>query len=451
MPLGVWMIALGLAGAGIMSRRWPGLTTEDLAAGLTPMSWRISETIERTLAQSFSLLFGHERSKRWMAQLAHAHDRTPWWESPLRIGIDAPLATADMLSEQPGLARVQWFEITSSEAQDDPNAFCERHGLDALVTAQPNGDLQVVTLRRSGGSADGCIGDAAMPDWSFDRAVNLGTLFPHSVDPAIAELTSSSACAHRAAIELIVALSRSPRRLGLGDRLAGRRPMPRADRMRALRPIDQARADTPAQLATAVIDAIERADNASGSKPLLRAMSAWAASEPDRQPSGARVGNGAGGFDAHARLELLERIANLNPSCASTHLRLASARLASRNDRSGLDALAQAYDLMRAHQGSHQAGQDTSIHAAFLEDALMLSPDDPSSVGRVAAGIALLMATTPHDQLDYLRDDLLDEARYADWLIGRDPDTTLLDQVFRRLACSTPASEQPELFPRRAA
>lgn len=444
MPLGVWLIALGLGVCAIMSRRWPGLTSEDLAAGLTPMSWRLAESLERLLRRTMTLVVSEPRARSWMASLEQAHDRMPWWESPLRIGIDAPLATAELLTSQSGLARVQWFEVTSSEAQDDPNAFCERRGLDAMVQAQPSGVLRVVTLRRSrgvGGTLDGMTGDAALPDWSFDRAITLGTLFPHRVDPGVVELAPPSAHAHRAAIELIVALSRTPCRLGLGDRLAGRRPMPRSERLRALRPIDQARTDTPAQLACAVLDAIENAEIASASKPLLRALSAWAASDPDRTP----------GFDDHARLEQLERLAKLCPSCVSTHLRLAAARFTARDDDSGLDALARAYDLLRAHQTGPDAALDASVHAAFLDEALRLSVDEPASVGRVAAGLTLLMVSTPRDQLDYLRDDLLDEARYAEWLIGRDPETTLLDQVFRRLAHSTPAPEQPELFPRRAA
>ncbi len=432
MPLGLWAAGLGLGIAAVLSRRWPGLTTADLAAWLTPVSWRLAEAFEWMLEGCASSLMGSDRAHRWMRSLACAHDRLPWWESPLRIGIDAPQAVSAELTAEPGLARVSWFEITSTEAQDNPNAFCEYHGLDAIVFAQPGGSLRVATLRR-----DQC--DASMPDWTFDRPINLGTLFPHGADPAAVELAKAPASVQRAAIELVSALARSSRRLGLADRLSGRRPMPRTARMRALRPIDQARSDTPSQLASALMEALETAEVPVSSGTFAGAVSAWAASEPGRTP----------GFEDHARRDLLERAARLNPSCVRTQLRLASARFVARDDHGGLDALASAYDLLRAHEHV----QDASIHAAFLDEALMQSPDEPASVGRVATGVAMLMVSTPADQLDYLRDDLLDEARYADWLIGRDPDTTLLDQVFRRLAgisAGKPVAG-PEQFPRRAA
>ncbi len=431
-PVGIWMVALGLGIAAILSRRLPGLTSADLAAWLTPLTWRFAESATLAFAKLTTLTLGEDRSRAWSDALCRLHDRLPWWETPLRIGLDTPRTVSAALVASPGVADIVWFEITEADIEEDPNAFCEAHGLDALVSATPEGLLRVVTLRREGH-------DASLPDWTFSRRINLGTLFPHGADPATVDLPAAPVRVHRAAIEFIAALTRSQGRLSLADRLAGRRPMPRRQRLRSLRPIEQARGDTPGMLATALIEALEGTERTSANATCVGAISAWAASNPDRQ-----VGN-----EDHTRRGLLERAALLDPGCVRTQLRLAAARIIARDDHSGLDALARAYTLLR----QSDERMDASIHTAFLDDALQQSPDEPASVGRVAAGLALLMVATPQDQLDYLRDDMMDEARYARWLIGRDQDTTLLAHVFRRLAAIE--VDEPEVssdrFPRRAA
>ena len=430
-PLGVWCVGIGLGVAAILSQRWPGLTKADLAVWATPQIRRITDIASAAFLWLLKTLLGEDRAIRIERSLCARLDRTPWWSTPLRVGLDVSPTLAQDIMQAPGLSTVRWLEVTHDQARDDPNAFCEQHALDAVVFALPNGGLRIVTLRRRGL-------DASLPDWSFDRPVTLGTLFPHRIDPGVVEIGRASVQLQRAMIDAAVVMTRLPSRLGLADRLAGRRAIDGKATHRAVRPIEQAKADTPAQVMAALLEAAgaEGVFESYAAQTAIRAASAWAASTPLTRRA----------VDDHAQRELLERAAQLAPTSLSTRLRLAAARFAVLDDKGGLDELAVSYELLR----TQRVIRDNTVDAAFLDEALRESPDNSTSVGKVAAGLTLLIGSTPPDQLNYLRDDLLDEARYADWLIGRDPDTTLLDMVFRRLSLGH-ASDAAGRFPRRAA
>lgn len=429
-PVGLWMVGLGLGVAGVLAQRWPGLTCSDLRIWLTPACWRVADAMTRSARWMLERIVGEHRTYGIEKGVCAWLDRMPWWVSPLRIGLDLSPGVGRALAAAPGLVRVRWLEINGEAARDDANAFCEKHGLDAVVFALPAGGLRIVTLRRAGR-------DAALPDWSLDRPVTLGTLFQYRVDPGVVEIGPCSARLQRACLEAAAVLARLPSRLNMTDRLAGRRPVSSLTGGRELRPFEHAQSDTPAQVMASLLAAAQE-EGISASAPArlaARAASAWAATPvPNR-----RV------VDEHARREVLESVCQAMPGDLASHLRLGAARFAALDDSGGLDQLAMAYEVLR----EQRCGRDCTVDAAFLEEALLQSPDDSASVGRVAAGLTLLIGATPPDQLDYLRDDLLDEARFADWLIGRDPDTRLLDQVFRRLRID--AGPITGHFPRRAA
>ena len=80
----------------------------------------------------------------------------------------------------------------------------------------------------------------------------------------------------------------------------------------------------------------------------------------------------------------------------------------------------------RALDGASPVGDsDYYLHAEIVGGA-----DDALTVGRAAAGIWLTCAAKL-DRLPYLAEDIEDDLRDAEWLIGRDQDHLLLRQVTR--------------------
>ena len=69
----------------------------------------------------------------------------------------------------------------------------------------------------------------------------------------------------------------------------------------------------------------------------------------------------------------------------------------------------------------------------MLSCELEHGPYSPMTLGRVAAGICLLCASSPTERLAYLRDDLLEDMRYSGWLVGRDTERAVLIDVFRAI------------------
>ena len=55
----------------------------------------------------------------------------------------------------------------------------------------------------------------------------------------------------------------------------------------------------------------------------------------------------------------------------------------------------------------------------------------PLTLGRVAACVCLVCATSPAERVPFIRADFMDDARYSAWLVGRDQDRAVLYEVFR--------------------
>ena len=53
------------------------------------------------------------------------------------------------------------------------------------------------------------------------------------------------------------------------------------------------------------------------------------------------------------------------------------------------------------------------------------------TLGRVAAGVCLVCATSAPERLPFIRTDFMDDVRYSAWLVGRDQDRAALYDVFR--------------------
>ncbi len=311
-------------------------------------------------------------------------DRLRWPARPLRIGLDLSDADADAITRDPPPFGVRWFRVSDTP---DLMAACRRHRLDAVVSRHGTGPVRIVTNERAGR-------DAARLDWAADETASLAAVFPHRIDTqgvtidAPAPLSPAEAAAVRDLALAAASLARHPARLGLPDRLFGRRPI--ADCAPLMhRLADRLDEPTPAE------------------RTIARVVSAWAV--------------------AHAP-PLVERCAAHARTDPAVQLRLAAARFARGDDRRALSALMHADRLLRT--GDPPARLD---HAAFVESELRCGDDAPMTLARVAVGVCLLCAATPADRLRFIRDDLDEEMRFAPWLIGRDQDRRLILEILREL------------------
>ena len=316
--------------------------------------------------------------------LCSLHDRVRWATRPLRIGLDLSDADADAVTRDPPPCGVRWFRVGDTH---DLMAACRRYRLDAVVSRHGVGPVRIVTNERAGR-------DAARLDWAAPDTPSLAAVFPHRIDTqcvtidAPAPLSPADADAVRDLALAAGALARHPARLGLPDRLFGRRPI--TDHAALMHRLAD-RLDAPG----------------SAERTIARVVSAWGVAH---DPS------------------LVERCAAHAGTDPTVQLRLAAVRFAVGDDRRALSALMHADRLLRS--GDPPARLD---HAAFVESELRCGDDTPITPARVAVGVCLLCAATPVDRLRFIRDDIDEEMRFAPWLVGRDQDRRLILEVLREL------------------
>ncbi|MFN0134194.1 MAG: hypothetical protein ACKVW3_16900 [Phycisphaerales bacterium] len=338
---------------------------------------------------------------------AHSIDRSAWPMRPLRIGLDLTPELFAALTEAPstGGAATQWVRIPSGR---DDDADLKRFHLDALVRQQGQGPVRVVSPE-----ADGL--DAAWFDWSAQRPLTYGSIFPLRVDAAqvnLGEIDPGSrddltlaACLVRA----MATLSRSPARLTLADRLRGRRPVQRGD----LRP---GRAPTgPAEsclleLAGLITRPADRITDAR--RAAARVAGAWLASTDAR-------------LELDVRRRGVDAALDILGDEPEALLRAAALRLASGDDEAAFAAMVRADAVI-----SRQNDGSVHDHLAFLQAEFEMGAPGPLTLGRVGAGIVLAAASSPPDRLTYVRSDIMDDIRYSSWLVGRDQDQALLVRLF---------------------
>ncbi len=334
--------------------------------------------------------------------------------APLRVGFAMSRHTAEsLIDEDPSAA--EWFVLPRAI---DPLAAVAEHGLDVVVAEPAPGVLRIVTLERPGA-------DASWFDWGQRRPLSYEAVFPLRVDPSHIHLDLSSEpdSAHTADIvaDLIRAAcvwSRHPSRIVLEDQFLGRRPT-----------VDPARAGEhielfctrPRPVAEAMSRLAERVDRRSLSgrptaadRAAARAVSAWLSVWDDSI------------HDDHRR-RWIEACARVLPDEPEVMLRLAAIRLSTQDDQMGIAALRDA-DALLQHEGL--VGADP---IAFLQAELEHGPENPMTVGRVAAGLCLAIGGVPTQRLAFLQEDLMDDMRFSSWLVGRDQDRALLIRVLAEL------------------
>ena len=351
------------------------------------------------------------------------HDATDWPVRPLRIGFLDPAEWSDRIAAAPGGCDVELFTLPQTTNFD---RACAPDRLDAAVRCVEGRVIEVVTAENAGR-------DAAWYDWSLDRPLSYPSVFPVRIDPARVTLapvegTCFDAGLTRALIEAAAALSRHPSRLTLADRVAGRRPSGastfRPARARAYRPtIDLATASVRRVAALLASSSIDSAPTLT-QRSAARLVGAAAATQPWL-------------FEQTRLSGAMETAARVSAEEPETMLRLAAVRLAQLNDAGGLDAITRADRMLRDRELLSAVDPLT-----FLQSELKHGTPGPATLGRLAAGICMLGSTMPADRLSYFRDDLLDDLRFAELLLGRDQDRVVLFEVFRTLA----RARQQELF-----
>lgn len=390
-------------------KRWPTTALSRMARSGMKMA-------ARSFFRAVTITKGNA-AEPWACEVL---DRSQWPTRPLRVGIaDGTLRQA--LERTTGRCAVEWIATPATRTAQE---LFKKHTLDAFVRMDARGGLVLSTPeapRRA----------AAWHDWSTERPVTFATLFPGRVD--CAELTLPSDASRpgatwflRSLIEAAATLSRHPSRLSAEDRLNGRTP--RIDTLRAvdLPPTGDAVRDAQRLVIHALFESMREAMQMAcrpGCLQAARLVSAFVAGSDDDLPEA-------------TRLEMAEACATLAPNEAEVQLRLAAVRLASYVDAPAMEAILAGERLLRDNQLN---GGTTQL--PFLQAELEVGRGTTVSLGRVAAGVAMVCASLETSRIPFFRDDLLDDARYSDWLIPKDQDRCVLMEVFRAILTEREAAQ----------
>lgn len=387
------------------ARGWAAL---DVGAGLGRIGAAAFEALSSS-SQAFGM--GPDRFTEFEDAMGHRLDHTRAAPSPLKIGIDAPLeiVQAILRADNARAIPVQWVAVPPGQNDQDE---LRRLNLDALIRQHGYTPTRIVSRENPGR-------DAAWYDWSSKRPLTFASLFPTRLDPGFItidevepddehEVDVLIALARAAAV-----LSRTPARLTLPDRLRRRKALV-GSIMPAVQPVQSAGDRCMLDLAD-LLAGFPGAPASPARKAAARAVSAWLATTDSW-------------VDVAARRRGAEAALAVVGDEPEVVLRAAAVRMAVGDDKSAKELLLLAEEQIR----SADTVQVTD-HLAFLQAELELGLPGPMTLGRVAAGICLVCATSPPEQLAYIRGDVMDDVRYSAWLVGRDQDRAVLDEVFRNL------------------
>lgn len=315
----------------------------------------------------------------------------------LRVGFRAGDDLARSLGQADGRADIQWIRVS----QDDEPRAMRRLRLDALIVQPAHSPLRVVFPESEGR-------EAAWFDWGGERPLSYASVFPHRVDAGQATLgevdwfDDAEVALLRALVEAGGVLARHPTRLTLTDRLGGRQAI-----------------ESPETAAGVMATLAERLAGSSGESALARAAA---------RVVGAYFASGSGRVRPETRRLAVECAARVLEGEPEAALRAAAMRLASGEEAEAMLAIRRAEVLLRSRP------RETHVdHLAFIQSELATGVPGPLTLGRIAAGLGLLVATTPVERLDYLKDDIAEDLRYSGLLIGRDQDHAMLLDLLRNL------------------
>lgn len=333
---------------------------------------------------------------------------------PLRVGFAMSRRRAEQVIDQ-NPASAEWYMV--SREMEPAQALAE-HALDVVLTEPAPGVVRIDSLERDGA-------DSSWFDWGVRRPLSYESVFPLRIDPSGVhmDLSSEGELAQSADIvadlvQAVAVLSRHPERLDVQDHVLGRTTSSRwgvTDEFETYSNLDDESTAVMVRLALRVEHRSRSGRSSAADRAAARAVSAWLASWDES-------------IREEQRRSWIEACARVLPEEPEVMLRLAAVRLSAMDDEMGIAALRDADQMLQ-----HEAGISVGDPVAFLQAELEHGPENPMTVARVAAGLCLAIAGVPTERLAFLQEDLLDDMRFATWLVGRDQDRAILMRVLRDL------------------
>lgn len=455
LPVGLWCVAGTYIAAKVMGRRSRALGGEEPAAVATPtMHVPRTETLQLDLAfgaapepvagdepprpvqaqveapiaptrpvSGLSTLVAKaaraasrrspalaQRSAGLSQRLSEWHDTSDAPAAPIRLGLCVPTSVASRLRSAPGQSDVEWMTLPLPE---DPAGMCRDQHLDAIIVGESPTSLVVWTNE----SPDR---ESSWYDWARPRPLSYASVFPLRVDPSRVtcpiteeELPRVSGLLS-ALVEAAAVGSRFPTRLSIADRLAGRRPISPVVSLRELDQKSPRLHRAMGRLCESLLLSFDEPHADELKRTAARICSAWVAMDPTMEP----------GY----KVRVAQAARRVLKGEVEPMLRLAALRVMQYDDENALAELIEADRLLRV--GGHPLVADP---LPFVLGDLETGGHDPATLGRAAAGLCLVVAITPPERLEYLRDDLAEDLRFSSSLLGRDDDQRLLIDVVRRL------------------
>lgn len=397
LPAGLWLVLLATLAAHLYLTRgsWRHATPElnlprSVAAPLDKASRKLNSLKEQS--EFFAALSDAITTSTDTSRPAH---RRP---SALRIALDLPhdeqhhLLNALHAEQNATGLTTNATPITPAVRAAHPNR-CPR-GFDACIARSTLGPL-VITTRTPTTETD-------WADWAHPRPLSYANLFPSRLDPRQVTLQDLAAT-DRAQAELIAATAVAA--------------------AAAARHAAGAHGPAPDYATTAFLRLCTRL------QPFTDLPTPPASTAAPARAAAAFLTTWEGELPDTTRAALIADITKLTHDEPAAALRRGAAMIAAQDDNNALATFLEAQTTIT--QARTPLAADPH---AFIQAEVELGSSHPLTLGRVAAALTLLWATTPPEQLDYLKEDVFDDLRYAGWLIGKDPDLLLLKQLTRALA-----------------
>lgn len=327
-----------------------------------------------------------------------------WPSRRLQIGLIEPSGWGRDLLETQGVVRPDWIAINNEDLRSNeiPEA------LDGALTCFPDGQIVFTTCEHEGH-------DAAWFDWANERPLSYPSVFPVRIDCSQVSIQANKqgstpdARLTRLLIEAAALLSRHPSRINLEDSLTGRSPIGAS--AGSIAENNSSDALVPVMRRFVDILGVWEADQLATPVARMtgRIMGAWsAAAASDR-------------VNESLRRVVSDVSSSIVKDEPETWLRAGAVRLADGDDVMGIDALERAANLLK---GKHL--QSPPDQVVYILSELQTSGSNPYSIGRVAAGLVLIGATTSTDKFAFFRDDIIDEIRMSGVLVDLEQHQLLL-------------------------
>ncbi|MFN5946393.1 MAG: hypothetical protein ACK5ZG_12775 [Phycisphaerae bacterium] len=304
-----------------------------------------------------------------------------------------------------GVLWPDWYVLSRGDAM--PSV------LDASVTCSRHHDLQITLPERTGK-------DAAWFDWAHERPLCFSSVFPVRLDCSRVTLATGEAGYQpllklvRLLLDFACVTARHPMRTTTRDRIDGRTfswAMVNEHKLGGT-------GEPLAHIARPMVEQLKLLDDAASqtgaAKVAARVLGAWASMADDA--------------DAALRRDCAETSLDVLGSDIETLLRTSSVRLADSDDDAALSLLEEAAMQLQSRELISPTDQIN-----FVLSELYTEPGSPLAVGRAAAGVVLIGARVPKEQLPYFRDDILDEVEHAGSLVGLDQHKAMVLEAFRML------------------